>query len=111
MKPQADSPALVCNPGALGPEQRRKHEDLTAELLGKADAVHELPNGLAFLFSNEKPTLLQITEFISDEQLCCPFLEFGVHVEPQKARLQLSLTGPEPTRQFLQAEFAELLGK
>ncbi len=109
MKHQAGSPALVCNPRALAPEQRRKHEAVSVELFRKAGAVHELQNGLAFQFLNEKATLSLITEFIVDEERCCPFLDFEVHVDPQKAILQLSLTGPENTTEFLQAEFADIL--
>jgi hypothetical protein len=109
MKDQAGSPPLVCKLDALAPEQRRKHQELSAQLLRSAGAVRELENGLAFQFSNEKSVLLLITEFIADEQLCCPFLDFDVHIEPQKAQLQLRLTGPRDTRQFLQAEFADIL--
>ena len=47
--------------------------------------------------------------FVSDPAVP-PILKEAGHVgKPQAAVLELSLTGPENTRIFLQAEFAELL--
>lgn len=101
--------ALACNLSALGPEQRQAHQATTAALFRTALAVDELPNGLVLRFSNESATLLQAAAFIANEQLCCPFLDFDLRIEPQKERLQLSLTGGTHVRDFLRAEFADLL--
>ena len=109
MRSGGRSPALVCNPDALAPEQRRKHHDVAVELFRLAGANRELPNGLEFQFLNEESTLALVTEFIVDEEVCCPFLDCDVHIKPQESLLQLSLTGPENTTEFLQAEFADFL--
>ena len=109
MKDPTPSPPLACNMDALSHEQRRKHQEVSAELFRRAGAVHDLPNGLAWQFLNDRSTLALITDFIVDEELCCPFLDFNIHIEPDAAGIELSLTGPENTREFLKAEFAELL--
>ena len=62
-----------------------------------------------FRFANEKSVLLQVAAFIANEQLCCPFLDFAVKLEPGKEQLQLSLTGSRSVKRFLRLEFAEVL--
>jgi hypothetical protein len=109
MKEPTPPPPLACNVDALSPEQRRKHQEVSTELFRRTGAVHDLPNGLRLQFLNDRSTLALITDFVADEELCCPFLNFDVHIKPQEAVLELSLTGPENTREFLKAEFAELL--
>jgi hypothetical protein len=42
--------------------------------------------------------------FVSNERLCCPFLEFGITIAPANGPVWLRLTGPEGTRAFLEAE-------
>jgi hypothetical protein len=48
---------------------------------------------------------LKIAEFVSNERLCCPFLEFTLNVIADEEPVSLSLTGPAGTQEFLRAEF------
>ena len=45
------------------------------------------------------------TPFISNERLCCSFLEFSRNISSNSEPISLTLTGPEGTHEFLRAEF------
>ena len=101
--------ALVCNPHALSPEQRHQHGLDASELFHRASKILDVPTGIKLQFRNEGATLLLAAEFVADEAACCPFLHFEVDVEPPNGLLELSMTGPDGTREFLRDTFAELL--
>lgn len=101
-------PALVCDPGALSPDQRRDHARLTAELARRMLGVDELTDGFAFRFPADSEIIPGLAGFIANERLCCPFLKFGLEIGPEAAPFRLSLTGPETVKDFLQAEFAQV---
>jgi hypothetical protein len=109
MSINVNTPPLACDPLAIPPERREVHARLTAELAGSVRAVHELPNGYALLLSDSASDPVQIAGFIADERLCCPFLQFSLQVGPVATPMQLSLTGPEGVKEFLQAELGDLL--
>lgn len=109
MRQSASSSSLVCNLGALEPEQRRQHMNTIQEVFGAAKAIQGLPNGIALQFSNESPLVVRIADFIAAEQRCCPFLKFDLRVEPARRRATLSLTGGRGVKSFLKSEFADVL--
>jgi len=49
--------------------------------------------------------IAKLGKFISNEQLCCPFLEFTLKITSNNFPISLILTGPEATQEFLRAEF------
>ena len=100
-------PALVCNMDVFTPVQRENHTHITTQLIHVLQGIQEVENGYEFMFPNEADVLLRIAEFITNERLCCPFLEFTLHVLSSREPISLSLTGPIGTREFLQAEFEE----
>ncbi len=58
---------------------------------------------------NATDNIVRLAEFIAKEQACCPFLTFDLHVKPQKAQVELELSGERDVKQFLLLEFDELL--
>jgi hypothetical protein len=96
---------LACNMGVFTPEQREAHVQTTTELIQGVQRVQEVENGYEFQFPNETGFISRITEFISNERLCCPFLEFNLNVRSNDEPICLSLTGPIGTQEFLRAEF------
>ena len=72
------------------------------------ESIREIQNGYAFVFPNGSEFITGIAEFIANESLCCPFLEFGLNVKPNEPSLVLSLSGPIGTQEFLRAEFEEV---
>ncbi|HJS18092.1 MAG TPA: hypothetical protein VJ785_05065 [Anaerolineales bacterium] len=95
---------LVCDMNVFAPSQREKHIQITTQLLQGVQSVQELDRGYGFTFPNETMFVINIADFIANERLCCPFLEFILSVNPGNEPISLSLTGPEGTREFLRAE-------
>ena len=100
-------PALVCNMDVFTPAQREAHIHTTTQLVRAMQQVQEVEHGYEFTFLNETDLIVRIAEFIANERLCCPFLDFTLSVPSSNRLLSLSLTGPTGTREFLQAEFEE----
>jgi len=97
--------SLVCNMGVFTPTQRENHIQVMRQLIEAVQSVQEVEHGYEFLFPNETEFISTIAEFISNERICCPFLQFTLNVDSNSKRVSLSLTGPVGTREFLHAEF------
>jgi hypothetical protein len=94
---------LACVPGAIPADERAAHFALAAELFGGGvQERRQLADGYALRFAPER--LDGVMRFVSNERLCCPFLEFGITVAPADGPVWLRLTGPAGTRAFLEAE-------
>ena len=96
---------LACNMGVFTPSQQEAHIQTTTELIQAVQSVQDIENGYEFRFPNETEFISKIAEFISNERLCCPFLEFTLNVVSNSELVFLSLTGPLGTQEFLLAEF------
>ena len=96
---------LVCNMGVFTPAQRESHIQTTTELIQSVEVAQEVANGYEFTFPNESELITKIAEFISNERLCCPFLNFSLNIVSNSEPISLALTGPIGTREFLRAEF------
>ena len=96
---------LACNMSVFTPAQREAHIQTTTELIQGVQRVRDIENGYEFRFPNETHFISKIAEFISNERLCCPFLEFNLNVRSDDEPVSLSLTGPIGTQEFLRAEF------
>jgi hypothetical protein len=95
---------LACNVSALSEQVRKRHfEELVPALLATRKSIRELPDGFEFEFPSDASTLELLSEWATNERLCCSFLQIEVY----NARgLWLRLTGNEGVKQFIQAEFA-----
>ncbi len=93
---------LACVPGAIPAEEREAHFALAAELFGTVEERRDVAEGYAFRFAPEQ--LERIARFVANERRCCPFLEFTLTAGPGEGPVWLRLTGPQGTREFLDAE-------
>ena len=101
-QPDTGSP-LACDLTAIVPEQRAAHEVLATRLIKEtAQERRELPNGYALRFAAEQYG--EITAFIANERLCCPFFHFALEVMPNRGPIWLRLTGPEGVKALLAEE-------
>ncbi|MGZ9224860.1 MAG: hypothetical protein ACXW4M_04830 [Anaerolineales bacterium] len=89
------------------PTEREDHIQSTTQLYQSAQSIHEVENDYEFTFPNESEMITGLGEFISNERLCCPFLEFTLKITSNNAHVSLLLTGPQGTPEFLRAEFGE----
>jgi hypothetical protein len=94
--------ACTLGPAAL----KARREGLLADLVRRADAHEELPDGHRLRFAASDDTLGLIVRAIDAERQCCRFLRFRVTVEPDEGPILLELIGPEGTRDFLSALIA-----
>lgn len=102
-RPVEQHPPFACDVGALDPPTRAAHFGwIRHELPALLQAVRELPDGLMMQFAAE--TLPAAALFIDRERRCCPFLRFGLEVEPAGGPIWLRLTGPDGVLEFLRAE-------
>lgn len=98
-----NSPPLACVPGAIPAAERAAHFALAAHLFREAARERRaLSNGYAYRF--EADALEQVARFAANERKCCPFLAFTIELAPDGGPLWLRLSGPEGTREFLDAE-------
>ncbi len=99
----SESP-IACSMTALSPAQRKRHGELTGRLRTSVQEVRELPDGYAFRLPADETRIRETAEWITMEQLCCPFLAFNLEVGREGGPLWLHLTGREGVKPFLQAE-------
>ena len=109
MKSGTQTISLVCNMNVFTPAQRENHIQTTTQLFQSVQAIQDAENGYEFIFPNSSGSeiLPKITEFISNERRCCPFLKFTLTIDTDPQPISLVLTGPEGTQEFLRAEFTE----
>lgn len=98
-----DSTPLACVPDAIPAAKRSAHFTLLHSLFSETlEAMESLPDGYSFRFP---PSALEsLSRFILNERRCCPFLVFSLEVSPAEGPVFLRITGPEGTREFLEAE-------
>ena len=81
-----------------------RREGMLTELLRRAQAHEELPQGHRLRFAaTDDDVLTTIARAIDAERQCCRFLRFSVTVEPDGGPIFLELTGPPGTREFVSA--------
>jgi hypothetical protein len=101
---------FYCDMTALSREQRTAHQELIGQLFGTlVQETRELPDGYVYRFDNEHYPLL--TTFITNEQLCCPFLTFELTVTPHRGPMWLQLTAPGDVKPFLREELGHYISQ
>ena len=63
--------------------------------------IKELNDGFAYRFPSGDEWLTELSQFISFERQCCPFMSFKMIVEANQDSIWLELTGPTGTKDFL----------
>ena len=100
--PAPDVP-LACVPGAIPAAERGAHFRLVQRLFGEAARERRaVPGGYAWRFDAD--ALGDLARWMENERRCCPFLAFTLELSPAGGPLWVRLTGPEGTREFLDAE-------
>ena len=107
MKSDTQATPLACNMNVFNSVERENHIQNSNQLFRSVQSIQEVTNGFEFIFPNGTESITKLAEFISNERLCCPFLEFTLKIIPNDEPISLTLTGPEGTQEFLRAEFSE----
>jgi hypothetical protein len=94
---------IACLPSAIPAAERQAHFALVRKLFGgRAQERRDPPDGYVFRFAHD--AFEAVARFVANERKCCPFMSFELTVAPQTGPLWLRMTGPEGTREVLQAE-------
>jgi len=97
------SPPLACNIQAIRASQRPRYHDLVTRLRSAMRERRELPDGYEYLLDSTKITLAEVSEWITMERLCCPFLTFLL--EGVGGDSHLTMRGPDGAKAVLREEF------
>ena len=109
--------AFVCNVGALTAPQRERHQKLGRLLRSAVVERAELESGYVFVLDlGRLPVdsagaafcVVEVAEWVDLESRCCPFLSFGIEVEPKAKTVRLRLTGGKGVKAFLESEVGML---
>lgn len=94
---------FYCDMTVLSHQERIAHQERIGQLFGTlVQETCELPEGYTYRFHNQHCPLL--ATFITNEQLCCPFLTFELTVAPHLGPMWLQLTAPGDVKPFLKEE-------
>lgn len=102
--PERSEIPVACNWSALTVEQQERQRSLYQRLREDVLEVRELDDGYAFRHSPDADVLLAIAEFVSNERLCCPFLDFTLTVERGGGPVWLRMTGKGEAKHLLEVE-------
>ena len=96
---------LICVPSAIPAGERLKHFALARQLFSRrALERRDLSDGYEVRFAPDD--FEAVSRFVANERLCCPFVEFEIHAEPDAGSLWLRMSGPAGTREVLEAELS-----
>jgi hypothetical protein len=107
----ASAPAsFYCNRTALTPSERVRYNQLTDTLANSTEETKELSDGYQFRLSNGY-SLPDLSEWMSYERRCCPFLTFEMELDRNDGPVWLKLRGEDGVKTFIRAEFPKLFQK
>ena len=97
--------AIACDPEAIPREERGSHAALARRLFGgrRGSVAPGMP-GEGYQFEFEDVLFEDLARWIANERRCCPFLRFTLDLRPAGGSIGLTMTGPEGTRAFIEAE-------
>lgn len=101
---QTRESSFSCNLSALDQEQRKRHKILAKDLFPKHLEIKELPDGYGVRFPNNPLLFIALLEWITLEQLCCPFLKLGLELQRDQGPIWLRAIGEDGVKNFLWAE-------
>ena len=89
-------------------ELRKRAATLLARFESAVIAAEELPDGYVFRVPGDKKWMGVVWEAIVAERECCPFLTFELTAQPNMGPVNVRVTGPVGTKDFLKAIFGTI---
>ena len=99
MKELSDNTPIACSLTTV--ELRDREATLLAQFRTAVVETEELQDGYAFRLSGDGRWIELIAELILAERECCPFLAFELAALPNRGPLNVRVTGPAGTKEFL----------
>jgi hypothetical protein len=88
----------------MDPEQRKRYDLLTKDILAKPLEIKELPDGYGIRFPNNPSLFTSLSEWATLEHLCCPFLTLTLELHHDQGPIWLKASGNDGVKEFLRAE-------
>ena len=82
---------------------RIRESTLLAQFKAAVIESEELDNGFRFRVPGDNKSATLVTELIMAERECCPFLKFELSLEPAMGPINVRMTGPAGTKEFLKS--------
>jgi len=86
-------------------ELQERRRDVLQKLRSVVAEVRETEDGYVYQFPSKPLAITELANLVELEHECCPFLAFRLTVEPGDAPIQLEITGPQGTKDFLREIF------
>jgi hypothetical protein len=83
------------------PELQQRRSGLLRKFQEAVKEVRELETGYAYELPSDETWIAEVTQLITLERQCCPFMTFNLRLEPGNGPMWLELTGPDGTKAFL----------
>jgi hypothetical protein len=97
------APVLACNIQAISAAQRPRYNELVSRLRAAIGDRRELPHGYDYSLDSAQITLPELSEWITLERLCCPFLIFKLAGAGEA--VHLTMRGPDGAKAILREAF------
>ena len=94
---------IACDLSVFSPEGLEQHKSAFRRLWESRQEFQELENGIRLLLPSTEETVAAVFQFVANERLCCPFLDFTVEVTRDRGPIRLSLTGRPGAKEVLLA--------
>jgi hypothetical protein len=83
------------------PELREHEETVLAQFRSGVVETGELKDGYAFRLSGDVDSVRLVADLITAERACCRFLKFELVAQPNMGSVEVRVTGPAGTKEFL----------
>ena len=100
-------PSFYCDLSQMTKAERKRYDKLIAKMNFKQREFVEIPDGYAIHLPKGTVTLVELADFLTLEDKCCPFFAFNIEVEPAQASATLKIRGPEGIKKFIKTVFSE----
>jgi hypothetical protein len=91
---------VACELGKVGDPENQ--ENLGEALVSVMTGYVELDDGYSFSLGADR--LVQVSQWMANERLCCSFFQFDLSLKPGAHELSLALTGGEGVKEFIASE-------
>lgn len=99
---------IACDLSVFTDAERENHMRDAHNLFAEVTEIYERPDGYALRLPDSEGMLGRIAAFINDDRRCCPFIHFGMEVEPQSKAIWLTLKGNAEVKAAIHEELVSL---
>lgn len=90
---------LACT--LVGQEQFERKEELKVEIFSSVKGIEEIETGYVFNFDESEGFLLKLIDYILVEKECCPFLAYGISIQPYGKGVELKVSGSKEAKEII----------